>query len=77
MLRKRFLLKDIAYYRPVRNPWYYFLGIRYTPRGWLFAVSGRTAIELEMKSGKTYRIGTDDVDNLAMALERALNTSPA
>jgi hypothetical protein len=71
-LRKGFPLKDVEAYQVVENPWYYGWGIRYTPRGWLFRVSGRSAIELQMKSGKVYRIGTDEPNRLAKALNKAL-----
>lgn len=73
---KVFQLKDIESYAVVKNPWYYGWGIRYTPRGWLFNVSGFSAIELQMKNGKRYRIGTDEPDNLASALSEALNDAP-
>jgi hypothetical protein len=73
VIRKVFPLKDIEAYCVVKNPWYYGWGIRFTPRGWLFNVSGFSAIELQMKSGKRYRIGTDDPDNLAKALDEALS----
>ena len=76
IIRKVFPLQEIETYRVVRNPWYYGWGIRFTPRGWLFNVSGLSAIELQMKNGKRYRIGTDDHDNLAEALGKALNDSP-
>ena len=75
VIRKTFLLKEIELFRPVRNPWYYGWGIRFTPRGWLFNVSGFSAIELQKKNGKLYRIGTDDIDKLTKALEGALNDS--
>ncbi len=73
IIRKAFRLNEIEAYRVVKNPWYYGWGIRFTPRGWLFNVSGFSAIELQMKNGKTYRIGTDDPDNLAAALDGVLN----
>ena len=73
VIRKAFRLNEIEAYRVVKNPWYYGWGIRFTPRGWLFNVSGFSAIELQMKNGKTYRIGTDDSDNLAAALNKVLN----
>ncbi len=76
VVRKVFLLKDIEAYCVVKNPWYYGWGIRLTPRGWLFNVSGFSAIELQMKSGKRYRIGTDDPDNLAKALNEVLSDVP-
>ena len=76
IIRKAFALKEIEAYRIVRNPWYYGWGIRLTPRGWLFNVSGLSAIELDMNNGKRYRVGTDDPGNLAEALGKALNDSP-
>ncbi len=76
VIRKVFPLQEIEAYRVVRNPWYYGWGIRFTPRGWLFNVSGFSAIELQMKNGKRYRIGTDDPENLARSLQSALNDSP-
>ena len=75
VIRKGFLLKDIEAYRTVKNPWYYGWGIRYTPRGWLYNVSGFSAIEIQMKSGKIYRIGTDDPEGLTKALDEILNDS--
>jgi len=72
ILRKRYLLRDIEACQVVNNPWYYGWGIRYTPQGWLYAVSGLTAVELQMKNGKKVRIGTDDAYGLCQALERAL-----
>ena len=50
LIRKSFPLKEIESYQVVENPWYYGWGIRYTPRGWLFNVSGFSAIELQMKN---------------------------
>jgi len=76
VIRKRFLLKEIEAYQAVKNPWYYGWGIRYTPHGWLYRVSGFSAIELQMKSAKIYRIGTDDPKGLAMAIDEALNDAP-
>lgn len=58
--------------RPVRNPVYYGWGIRYTPDGWLYTVSGLRAIELEMTDGKTLRVGTDEPQRLHRAVEQAL-----
>ena len=72
VIHKGFLLRDIETYREVKNPWHYGWGIRFTPRGWLFGVSGRYAIELQMKSGKIYRIGTDDPQGLTQALGEAM-----
>ena len=72
VVTKRFEVAEIAAAYPVRNKWYYGWGIRLTPKGWLFNVSGLDAVEIEMKSGKHYRIGTDEPEVLSAALQRAI-----
>lgn len=69
IIRKKFVLADIDSCKKVKNKWWYGWGIRYTPHGWLFNVSGFDAVEITMKNGKRYRIGTDDVDRLVEAIE--------
>ena len=77
VIRKRIQLSDVETYAKVRNPWYYGLGIRYTPRGWLYNIYGLSAIELLTRNGKTCRIGTDDPEGLAQALGEALDEAGA
>jgi hypothetical protein len=71
IIRKRFKIRDVVNAYPVRNRWYYGWGIRMTPHGWLFNVSGLDAVEIEMSSGKRYRIGTDQPMELAQAINAA------
>ena len=73
LIRKRFPLDQIDTCRPVKNSWIYGWGIRLTPHGWLYNVSGLEAVELKMKSGKTCRIGTDEPEVLIAALQEALD----
>ncbi len=40
--------------------------------GWLYNVSGTDAVELKMKNGKRYRIGTDVPGELAEAIRQAI-----
>lgn len=67
---KKFLLKDIVSAKAVKNPWYYGWGIHmwFWPKMWIYNVSGFDAIEIKMKNGKIYRIGTDEPKKLAEAL---------
>ena len=74
-IRKEFPIIDIETFRVVKNPWYYGWGIRYTPRGWIFRVSGNSGIEIQMKSGKLYQVGTDEPQELVEALNQALKVS--
>ncbi len=72
LIRKRFSLKDIVSCQVVKNPWYYGWGVRLTPHGWLYNVSGFDAVEITMRDGKKYRIGTDVQKELEQAIRRAL-----
>ena len=72
LVRRRFPMGDIESCRVVKNPWYYGWGVRITPYGWLYNVSGLGAVELTMKNGKRFRIGTDAPNELADAIQRRL-----
>ena len=68
LIRKGFKLAEIVDAQTVINKWYYGYGIRLTPHGWLFNVSGLNAVEITLRSGKKYRIGTDEPGRLAAAI---------
>ena len=71
VIRKRFPVTDIRGVRIVRNPWYHGWGVRLTPHGWLFNVSGFDAVEIDLKDSRKFRIGTDDPRQLLTAIEQA------
>ena len=52
-----------------KNRWYNGWGIRLIPRGWIFNVSGFDAVEIQMKNGRRYRIGTDEPEALLAAIQ--------
>jgi len=56
----------------VKNHWYYGWGIRLTPHGVLYNVSGFYAVELRLRTGKEFRIGTDVPQELDAAIRQAL-----
>jgi hypothetical protein len=70
LYQKKFLLNDVISTKTVKNHWYYGWGIR----GWLwpkmciYNVSGFDAVEIKMKNGKTYRIGTDEPKKLEQTI---------
>jgi len=72
VINKKFILKDIESCHAVKNPWYYGWGIRITPHGWLYNISGLSAIEIQMKNGKKYRIGTDEPKSLEHAITQTI-----
>ncbi|MEA3476083.1 MAG: hypothetical protein U9R23_06575 [Candidatus Cloacimonadota bacterium] len=74
IIRKKFPINEIKSCREVKNHWYYGWGIRITPHGILYNVSGLFAVELEMKKGRKYRIGTDEPEKLVQAIQEAIGT---
>ncbi len=74
IFRKKFLLRDIVSATQVKNPWYCGWGIRLciSPYMWIYNVSGFDAVELKMKNGKVYRIGTDEPAKLESALKQTM-----
>jgi hypothetical protein len=64
----RLALDDIQTVAIVRNHWWNGWGIRAAPGFTLYNVSGLDAVELKLKSGEIRRIGTDDPQGLAAAL---------
>jgi len=68
-LRKSVELSDIVENRYVRNKAWWGLGIRLIPGGWLYSVSGLDAVAIKLKNGKVYRIGSDEAEQLNIAIE--------
>ncbi|MFC1847567.1 hypothetical protein ACFLW5_01980 [Chloroflexota bacterium] len=73
-IRKRFKLNEIESCQVVKNHWYYGWGIRLTPHGVLYNVSGFHAIEIKLRTGKKFRIGTDVPRELEEAIRQAINS---
>jgi len=69
--RWRWPLRDIASVRAVRNPWYVGWGIHWVAGYWVFNVSGWQAIEVVPRTGRKFRIGTDEPHALLTALRNA------
>lgn len=77
IIRKSIPLKEIESCRVVHSPWYYGWGIRYTPHGWLFRVSGLQCVEVSLRNGRKYRIGTDVPAELDRAIRQAIGMTAA
>jgi len=73
VMRKTVPLASIESAVPVRNPWYAGFGIRYLVQGILYNVSGLSAVEIVLRDGKSFRLGTDEPEKLASALREAMD----
>ena len=69
--RRTIRLADIASARAVRNHWFSGYGIHRVGSGWLYNVSGRDAVEVALRGGRSIRIGTDEPEELLRALAQA------
>ena len=66
--RKQISRSEIVSAEPFRVPWWYGVGIRLTPKGWLWSVWGFRTVMLTLSNGKHFLIGTDDPEGLAAVL---------
>jgi hypothetical protein len=71
LVRRRYPLAEIRTCEEVRNSWLYGWGIHLTPHGWLYNVSGKGAVQIELLSGKRFRLGSDEPEALCRALTQA------
>ncbi len=72
---KKFPLNQIASVQSVKNHWYYGWGVKvwFWPYMWVYGVSGFDAVEIILRNGKIYRIGTDAPNELEAAIKQAIN----
>jgi hypothetical protein len=70
--RKALPLEVIRNLRVVRNSPLLGWGIHWFPSGWIYNVGGFEAVEIELKDGSRLRIGSDEADELAKAIEDSL-----
>lgn len=74
IIRREYAASAIRGAEAVRNHWIWGWGIRLTPHGWLYNVSGLEAVELTLEGGKQVRIGTDEPDRLVAAIRQVALT---
>lgn len=78
IFKKKFALADIVSTKLVKNPWYYGWGIRvwFWPHMWIYNIAGSAAVEINLKNGRIYRIGTDEPEELERALKTKIGNNP-
>ena len=72
IISKNFNLENIRSCRVAKNPWYYGWRISLTPHGWLYNISGLSSVEILMKNGKRYSLGTDEPERLEYAIKQII-----
>lgn len=66
---KKIALDEIIDAKAVQNTFRHGVGVRITHDGWVYSVSGFSAVQLTLKDGTQYRLGTNDQQGLVAALE--------
>jgi len=74
LIRKRVALAEIEACEVVRYPWYYGVGIRRIPEGWLYNVSVTASVRVKLKGGKYFSIGSDRAEDLCAAIQSSIMT---
>ena len=69
--RRRIELDEVAAARHVQNSWGFVWGVGKIRNGWMFDIAGSDTVELTLRSGRVFRIGTDQPAELSAAIELA------
>ena len=71
IVRKKCALSEVQSIKEVKNPWYYFWGVKSIPGGWYYAIAPGPAVEIELKNGKIIQLGTNQPEMLKQAIDAA------
>ena len=71
VVRKTIVLSEIQSTQVIKNPWYYFWGVKSIPGGWFYAIAPGTAVEIELRDGRILQLGTNQPYKLNQAIETA------
>ena len=77
LIRKRMSLSAVASCKSTTTSILSGWGIHLTLRGWLYNVSGFNAVEITLKSGKRFLLGSDEPNTLCAAINNELGRSQA
>lgn len=69
VIRRSYPVAKIVRATPTTRPWHRGRGVRIAPRATLMVVSGSTALEMELESGRIILLGSPDPARLAEAIE--------
>lgn len=75
LIRRTIALRDITDVSIVHNSLVYGIGLRLIPNGWLWNVAAGPALELKLKSGRVFRIGTNEPEALKKAIASGLSAT--
>lgn len=77
IIKKSKRINEISSCKIVNNKWWWGWGLRLRPLAgyWLYNVSGLEAVEVTLKSGNKFRLGTDEPNYLYQAINNAIKAN--
>jgi hypothetical protein len=72
VFRKRVVITEIKDAAVTETRFIHGWGVHLTGTGWLYNVSGFGAVEITLKSGKHFLLGSDEPEQLRSAIRRAI-----
>jgi hypothetical protein len=76
LIRRSVPAADIVRCDIVRTPIWWGWGLHWTPSGWLYNVSGRDAVRIEVRRERAVMVGSDDAPALKQAIDGLLRAAP-
>jgi hypothetical protein len=76
LIRKSVAIADIVRCDIVRTRVWWGWGLHWTQSGWLYNVSGRDAVRIEMRRERAVIIGSDDAPALKQAIDERRKAAP-
>jgi hypothetical protein len=73
-LRKKVAITEVKDAAVTKIRFIHGWGVHLTGRGWLYNVSGFHAVEIALKSGKSFLLGSDEPEQLCSAIRRAIKS---
>ncbi|MCH2101266.1 MAG: hypothetical protein MK209_05040 [Planctomycetes bacterium] len=72
LIKKSIPVNNITSTEIMRTVWWWGWGIRLTPHGWMWNISGFDAVRLYMADGRSFIIGTDQPQQLKDVIDMQL-----
>jgi hypothetical protein len=73
IVRKKVAIAEIKEVAVTQTRLIHGWGVHLTRNGWLYNVSGFGAVQITLKSGKCFLLGSDEPAQLCSAIQRAIN----
>jgi hypothetical protein len=74
IIKKTIEFKEVEEVQKVTNKFWYGWGIRYTPHGWLWNISGYEAVQFQLKGkSKGFRLGCKNHEEMYQAIKTQLD----